>query len=157
MAGQLKTNAAVNELAALLIPIHQRHILLPNVTVAEIIPYVKPTPVADKPDWFLGMIRWRNTDVPMVSFEKLNAEPFESHSKSRRLVVLNSLVDGDRLPFCAFVAEAMPRLMRVMADEIVAEEALTPGPAEHCRVLVSGEPASIPNVDYLQQQLLQQL
>ncbi len=68
--------------------------------------------------------------------------------------MLNGLVDNQRLPFCAVITEGMPRLMRVMADEISTDEEASPGPCEMGRVLVSGERAVIPDVDYLQQQVL---
>ena len=157
MAGQLQSIAAVNEMAALLIPVNGRQLVLPNVTVAEIISYTPPVEVKKKPAWFLGTIKWRSIDIPVVSFEMINKEKFTNQSNERRLIILNSLVDENTLPFCAFVAEGMPRLMRVMVNELANDEAIKPGPAEHSRVLVSGEVAAIPNVDFIQSEILKNL
>lgn len=157
MSGQLQSNAAINELATLLLPACGRLLVLPNVTVAEVIPYVSPVAEEDKPNWYLGRINWRNTLVPLVSFEAINEEAFQSSSNDRRIAVLNGLVDDARLPFCGVLVDGMPRLMRVMSDEVAVDEDVQAGPAELSRVLVSGEKAAIPNVDYIQQQVLDQL
>ena len=155
MNGQVQAVAAPHELATLLIPMYEKQLVLPNVSVAEVIPYAPPQPADNAPDWYLGTVQWRNIDVPVVSFEALNGEVAVSHSRKRRIAVLNGLVDNQRLPFCAMVTEAMPRLMRIMADEIAADdEGGMLGPCELGRVLVNGERAVIPNIDYLQQQFL---
>lgn len=154
MSGQLLSSNAPNELATLLIPMHGKQLVLPNVTVAEVIPFMAPEPGDDMPSWYLGTFPWRNQNIPIVSFEALNDEPFVSQSHSRRIAVLNGLVDSQRLPFCAMVTEGMPRLMRVMTDEVSVDEEAECGPCELARVIVNGERAVIPNVDRLQQEVL---
>lgn len=154
MSGQVLSSNTPNELATLLIPMHGKQLVLPNVTVAEVIPYVQPDPREDAPSWYLGTFPWRNQNIPVVSFEALNEEPFVSNSQSRRIAVLNGLVDSQRLPFCAMVTEGMPRLMRVTADEVSVDEEVESGPCEIGRVIVNGERAVIPNVDKLQEAVL---
>lgn len=157
MSRELQPENAVNELAALLIPVNGKQLVLPNVTVAEIIPFVEPRSIDDVPDWYMGTFSWRNSVVPLVSFEAINDEDISSQNKDRRIVVLNGLVDSQRLPFCGLVTEGVPRLMRLMPSEVAVDEELEAGPSELSRVLVSGERAVIPNVDYIQQQVLQLL
>ena len=152
MNSSLQTNQAT-ELATLLIPVNGRQLILPNVTVAEIIPFVEPSPEDDVPTWFLGRFDWRAQQIPLISFEAINEEPFVSQSRNRRIAVLNGLV-GEQLPFCGIVTEGAPRLMRVMPDEMGSDESQQTGPAELARVIVSGEPAAIPDVDFIQQQML---
>lgn len=154
MRAELQAATEVNELATLLIPVTGKQLVLPNVTVAEIIPYVEPVTEAGKPEWYLGKFSWRNISVPLVSFEGLNQEPVAGPHRERRIAVLNGLVNNQLLPFCAIVAEGVPRLMRVMSDEVSIDEDATPGPAEISRVLVSGEPAVIPDIDFIQGEVL---
>lgn len=152
MSSSLLT-ATATELATLLIPVSGRQLILPNVTVAEIIPFTEPDLEDDVPTWFLGYFIWRSQKIPLISFEAINDEPFLSQSSQRRIAVLNGLA-GDQLPFCGIVAEGAPRLMRVMPDEIVNDESQVVGPAELARIMVSGEPAAIPDVEYIQQQMI---
>jgi chemosensory pili system protein ChpC len=156
MSGQLQSGITVNdtELATLLLPVFAKQLVLPNVTVAEIIPYVEAQAEDDVPAWYLGRFNWRNISVPLVSFEAINAEAFTSQGKLRRIAVLNGVVDSEKLPFCAIVTQGAPRLMRVMPDEVANDEQGQTGPAELATVLISGEPAVIPDIDFIQRQLL---
>ena len=74
MSAEIQSTITANELATLLIPMSGEQLVLPNVTVAEIIPYIEPQAHNDKPDWYLGVFNWRNIDVPLVSFETINGE-----------------------------------------------------------------------------------
>lgn len=147
---------AVNQIATLLIPVNGKHLVLPNVNVAEIIPYRDPVPSSyeDVPTWYLGRFAWRSTEVPLISFEAINDEPFASRSRNRRIAILNNVTGDPTLPFCGLVTEGLPRLMRLMAEEIAEDPDVAPGPAELVRVLVNGERASVPNVGFIQTQLL---
>ena len=157
MSEELQAAIVADELATLLIPVNGRQLVLPNVTVAEIIPYVEPQAKDDVPAWHLGEFLWRNIRVPLVSFEAINEDPFVNKSRDRRIAVLNGLVDSERLPFCGIVTEGVPRLMRIMPNEVAVDEDAVAGIAELDCVLVSGERAAIPDVDFIQQKLLESL
>jgi chemosensory pili system protein ChpC len=149
----LQTQPAVNQIATLLIPVSGKHLVLPNVNVAEIIPFREPVAAEDVPNWYLGRLAWRATEVPLISFEAINDEPFAGRVRSRRIAILNNVTGDPTLPFCGIVTEGLPRLLRLLAEEIIEDPDFTPGPAELARVLVNGERASIPDVAYIQQQL----
>lgn len=157
MVNSLQTQPAVTQIATLLIPVGGKQLVLPNVTVAEIIPFIEPTAEDDMPTWYLGGFSWRNTLVPLVSFEAINDEPFVTRTHNRRIAILNNVIGDPTLPFCGIVTEGLPRLMRLLPDEIASDEDAIVGPAEVGRVLVNGERASIPNVAYIQQQVLRLL
>jgi chemosensory pili system protein ChpC len=153
----LQTQPAVTQIATLLIPVGGKQLVLPNVAVAEIIPYIDPVPEDDVPTWYLGRFIWRNIQVPLVSFEAINDEPFVGRPQNRRIAILNNVIGDSTLPFCGILTEGLPRLMRLLPDEIANDEEAIVGPAEIGRVLVNGERASIPNVMYIQHQLLRLL
>lgn len=157
MNTMLQTQPAVNQIATLLIPVSGKHLVLPNVNVAEIIPYREPVPEEDVPSWYLGRFTWRATDVPLISFEAINDEPFAGSGHHRRIAILNNVIGDPTLPFCGIVTEGLPRLLRLLAEEIIEDPEFQAGPAELARVLVNGERASIPDVIYMQQQLLKLL
>lgn len=157
MSGQVQSASAVSELATLLLPVNGKQLVLPNVTVAEIIPYEVVQPVEDMPEWYLGMLSWRNQQIPLVSFDAMNGDSFSDHSSDQRIAVINSIVDDEQMPFFGVVTEGVPRLMRVMADEMSTDSGEQPGPAEVSRVMISGERAAIPDIDYIQQEILKLL
>ncbi|HEY3700199.1 MAG TPA: chemotaxis protein CheW [Spongiibacteraceae bacterium] len=153
----LQTQPVATQIATLLIPVGGKQLVLPNVNVAEIIPYSEPTPEEDVPTWYLGCFTWRGTRVPLISFEAINDEPFASRAINRRIAILNNVIGDAALPFCAILTEGLPRLMRLLPDEVAEDADAIIGPAELARVLVNGERASIPNVIYIQHQLLKLL
>jgi chemosensory pili system protein ChpC len=148
----LQTQPMVTQIATLLIPVSGKHLVLPNVNVAEIIPYVQPTSEDDVPTWYLGCFTWRNIQVPLISFEAINDEPFAARGSNRRIAILNNVIGEAGVSFCGIVTEGLPRLMRLLPEEIAEDPDHPAGPAEMARVLVNGERASIPNVAFIQQQ-----
>lgn len=150
MNSMLQTQPTVTQIATLLIPVSGKHLVLPNVNVAEIIPYTPPIAEDDVPTWYLGCFIWRNTRVPLISFEAINDEPFAARGSNRRIAILNNVIGDPNVPFCGIVTEGLPRLMRLLPEEIAEDPDSAPGPAEIARVLVNGERASIPNVAFIQ-------
>ena len=148
------TAPEVTQISTLLIPISGRHLILPNVTVAEIIPFRDPIVDEDVPTWFLGHFEWRASQVPLISFEAINDEPFAGRGYGRRIAILNNVIGDPMLPFCGIVTEGLSRLLRLAAEEIGEDNDASSGPAEIARVYINGERASIPNVTWIQQQLL---
>ena len=58
-----------SHLTGLLVPLADRTLLLPNVAVAELIPYRAPQTSEGMPGWFLGQVAWRDLRLPLLSFE----------------------------------------------------------------------------------------
>src|SRR5690606_11369984 len=69
MSQAITTENTVTSLTCLAIPLADRTLLIPNVVVAELIPYRAPQPSAGMPAWFLGQINWRDLRLPLLSFE----------------------------------------------------------------------------------------
>ncbi|MEW8260599.1 MAG: chemotaxis protein CheW, partial [Candidatus Thiodiazotropha taylori] len=60
------SQAVVKEVRSVLIPLHERQILLPNATVAEVMGYQQPEYAGDElPEWFLGHLAWRGVMIPV--------------------------------------------------------------------------------------------
>lgn len=145
----------IQELPIFHIRLQRSELLLPNASVAEIIPYVPLQRSQGTPDWFLGILGWRGLEVPVISFEMLTEErsSFSLISvASASLVICTSIGGSDELPFFAMVAQVMPRLERIVADELIdtGEECK---PTEFQKILYKGEPATIPDLDYIEQKL----
>ena len=69
MSQAVVSENSVSSLTGLLMPLADRILLLPNVAVAELIPYRAPQVSEGMPDWFLGQIAWRDLRLPLLSFE----------------------------------------------------------------------------------------
>lgn len=154
MAEQLIKQIATDELSILLIPVNGKQLILPNVSVAEIVSYSEPKKGQEGPAWLKGWVDWRSQAVPLFSFEEINQEAMTINSKIRRIAILNGIIDSNKLPFCAIISDGVPRAMRIRPREIASLDADDKGIAELTSVVVNGEHAVIPNMDWLQQQLI---
>lgn len=141
-----------DEIASLLIPMMGRPMLLPNVAVAEIAPWEKPQARDKAPAWYLGDYHWRGINIPMISLELMNEPDMEDADQGSRVAVLNG-VGGTKNDFYAVCVQGIPRLVRVYPQEVGKEELPEDQPSFELLVMVNGERAMIPNLDYVEQQL----
>lgn len=113
----MQTNLKDN-VRTLIIPLAGRNLLLPNVAVAEVIPYLRPRTVEGAPDWLLGAINWRGLTIPLISFDRLHGQAHADVMAQARIAVFNSVRADNTLGFYAVVAAGIPQLKRVNADAL---------------------------------------
>lgn len=137
-------------LHALLVPMHGLNLLLPNAAVAEVIRYEAPTPVGGVPDWWLGRLNWRGTQIPLLSFEGFIGAPQAPEAERRRIAVLHTLNGNPVLPWIAVVAAGTPQLQGVTPDALAPADDETSPPGVLCRVSLRGRAAVVPDLDALE-------
>jgi len=144
-------------IASLYLPITGNSLVLPNVSIAEIVDYQTPEPVVDTPEWFLGNIKWRGVTLPVISYELLNEKTLPENPENTRLAVINTIGSKHtELPFFGIVTQGIPRQTKVDKDSIKEiEESEEKGPAELLTVSIQGDKAAIPNVEYIEEMILQ--
>lgn len=144
------TSAPRTTLTTLMLPLSDRSLILPNVAVAELIDYQLRQPVMGAPDWHMGMIVWRDLQIPLVSFEAAcGALPMVG--ERARIVVLNCLSDGP-LQFMAILIQGVPRSCKVDSQLSYVDVPLAP--LELAAVQISDRIARIPDLDGLERLLL---
>lgn len=143
------------EIRCVLVPVGNLRLLLPNATIAEVVTQSKPEPVDGAPDWLLGRIAWRGWRVPLVSFTQLAGTEEGDAELSVRVAVLKALGGNPALPFIAVLTQGFPRLTTLNAELIIPTHdgsALPPGVRAH--VLVRDDVAMIPDLEWLESELL---
>lgn len=153
MSAELVTKDGISEVASLLIPLHEKQLVLPNVTVAEIISYRAPTAISEHAGWLLGQLEWRNIHIPVLSYEMLNGAN-RPPLKGARLAVINGTGLNSNLPFFAILIQGIPKLTHVKEDDIVTVEAMHSGPYDQMAVSLFDEQAMIPNLEMIENELL---
>lgn len=151
MSSEVITQGENSNVSCLLIPLHDKQLVLPNVTVAEIIPYKEPSKVAGVENWYLGKLEWRNIEIPVISYEILNSGDLPPLDGAR-LAIVNGT--DSRLPFYAVLIQGIPKLIHVHEDEIVAVESVNTSLYDQMAVTVFGEQAMIPNLGMMEYELL---
>jgi len=154
---RLEQQKKIQEVASLLIPLQGHTILLPNVTVAEIVPTSSIQPIQDAPSWYLGNCTWRELTVPVLSIEALNGDATPPLHARARFAVLNTTGINENLPFIAILTQGLPRLARVNEEEIREREDGENRAVDLMQVSWAGEYTVIPNVPAIEQTFLHYL
>ncbi|HEB58199.1 MAG TPA: chemotaxis protein CheW [Gammaproteobacteria bacterium] len=142
----------------LLIPIRNEQILLPNTAIAEVISWQKPEPTQDGPEWFLGMMNWRDYRVPVISFEAAIGGQVAPPSPRSRIVVLNTLNGNTNLPYIGLLSQGIPHLQVVGINAVMPNNDITvPSPTVASYALLGNQPVMVPNIDDLESRLLRLL
>lgn len=144
------TVSSVNSLTALLVPLTDRTLLLPNVAVAELIPYRAPQVTAGLPAWFLGQVAWRDLQLPLLSFEAASDGQAQI-GQGARVAVINALGGRDKVKFIALLVQGIPRSLKVDGNLARANEALAP--LELDAVQLGDAVVKIPDLVGLEQKL----
>lgn len=151
-----------NEIPSILIPLAGKQLLIPTVSVAEMIPFQAPQPDSsvspkDQPIWFLGNLYWRGVKVPMFSFEAMSGESLAAIRPDSQVVILNSVGVSAKVPFLCFPTQGIPHLSRVVPTEISQTIDV---PLNHCdmmQVTIAGSEAIIPHLEHIEHQCVELL
>jgi len=151
-----------NEIPSLLVPMADSKLVLPTVSVAEMIPYQEPqarqaVALDTIPDWYLGSLNWRGVSVPMLSYESLNGDAAPDILPFSQILILNNTGVSSQLPFLCFPTQGIPRLSRVAMNEISQNTEAYVKEYEQMHVYVAGEQGVIPDVSKLEHSCINML
>ena len=137
-------------ISSLYLPVSKTQLLLPNVSVAEVVSYQDPIKSNSKPDYYLGLFTWRGINIPLLSYEIANGETPSRLTANSRVAVINTIGKYQKeLPFFAIVTQGIPRLVKV-DNEIDHHSSSALGKADSAIVNLDGEESIIPNIEYLE-------
>ena len=142
------------ELTCVMIPISGARLLLPNVSVAEIVPSRRTKTLEQGPSWCIGFVGWRGRTVPVVNYPGFALDGDEHSAAPRCMVIMNRAHSVQGPPFYALAAEGLPRMLQLADGDVdTADGAL--GPADVMHVSVGTETAIIPNLGYIEERLVE--
>ena len=137
-----------------LIQVAEARLLLPNATIAEVLSYAAPDPVADAPDWLLGRIRWRGWQLPLVSFSRFAGLAEEQGGLGSKVIVLKALGGNPKRPYFALLTQGFPQLVTVTESSLATLDDDGELPAGVlARVRLGENDAVVPDLVALEQRL----
>ena len=146
---------AQTDIRGVLIQVQGARLLLPNATIAEVLSFADPEPIANAPDWLLGRIRWRGWQLPLMSFARMAGIAEERGGLGSKVIVLKALGGDPKAPYFAVLTQGFPRLVTVSDAALVTEEtdrALLPR-GVHARVMLNDDEALVPDLEQLEQMI----
>jgi chemosensory pili system protein ChpC len=142
-------------LPCLLLPLQKGGLLLPNASVPEII-LARQLSSTLSSTFILGMLPWRNVQLPIISFEGLCDGQIPNNLALRRVAIIKGLQNPERLPFYGIVVSAIPQVLHLSADDvkgIEGEERV--GCRQH--VSIAGRAMMLPDCDQIEARILRDL
>ena len=138
-----------------LIALQDSIMILPNVAVAEVVPYSESENIANKPDWYLGDISWRGRVIPLISFEAMCGKSRPQIVKTSRVAVINAVGGHCDVGFYAMLVNGIPRLIQATEQNFSGESCKETGVLSN--VQIEGVKAIIPDLDFIEKTLCKSL
>lgn len=137
------------ELSCVVIPVGGRTLLLPNVCIAEILPWRRIKPLQNGPAWCMGFFGWRGQTVPVLNFAGFDDTPAQAQTASRCMIVMNRARNAQGPAFYALAADALPRMLQLTGEDLQSADG-TLQAADVMHVKVGTEAVTIPDLGYLE-------
>jgi len=146
----MRKSGKAMEIHCMLIPTNPETLLLPTSTMAEVIDYSTPEPMAEAPPWLLGQVEWESRQVPIFSFSALinGTDVGEVPSKSK-IMILKSLSDSARVPYLGLLLGDLPQPVIIREDKLVETGDEKKALGVYSRITVDESEAIIPDLDRL--------
>lgn len=149
----------VKDVYSFLIPMIENSLLLPNATVAEIVPFMNvdlAENAESSDDWQIGQIIWRNIKIPVVSLERIQGKKELGELRRSRIAIVYTLNGNQEVPYVAIMVQGIPRLVPVDEDNgKMLEEELPTG--VKAWVDLDGRKALIPDLDLIENMLVERV
>lgn len=115
--------AMPREIRGVMLPVTGGRVLVPNTTMAEVITYARPAPIADAPAWMLGRLAWRGWGLPVLAFSVLAGVADQEPTENTRVAILKALSGHARLPYFGVLCQGFPRLTLISEKMLVPDDA----------------------------------
>jgi chemosensory pili system protein ChpC len=149
---------STNIIRGVLIQVAEARLLLPNATIAEVLSYADPEPVADAPDWLLGRMRWRGWQLPLVSFSRFSGIAEDRGGLGSKVIVLKALGGDTKHPFFALLTQGFPRLVTVTEGTLVSDSDDAGVPeGVLARVRLNDDDALLPDLTAIEEKIAEAL
>ncbi|MCP1728412.1 chemosensory pili system protein ChpC [Natronospira proteinivora] len=146
----------IKDVYSLLVPISGGKLIVPRTAVSEVMGYTPPHSRPDNaPEWFLGMVRWERSEVPLICFEAACGRGIPESSSRTRITYFHALKGRLNPPIIALMTQGYPYLVRVTEGVLSPSE--KPEELEHApviaRIRMANERPLVPDMESLEERI----
>lgn len=106
-------------LSTLLLPLQTSHLLVPNVSMAELVGHQLPQrPDQKLPAWIQGFVQWRGESIPLVLYENFVGKRRGAEAPDLRIAIMNSINPDYPGRFFGLLIQGIPRMLKLRAEEL---------------------------------------
>ncbi|WP_438970599.1 chemotaxis protein CheW [Methylophaga sp.] len=134
----------------MLIPLQQHYLLLPNSTIAEVVPRTGIDIDTPSPENWLGYLNWREQSLPIIHLEDLLKAGTDAESSGKKLCIINSINTTTEIEFYAIPCTGSPQLITLNQAALQLTHDDNNSPYLHCQIKIGNKVALIPNLDQIE-------
>lgn len=139
----------------MLIPLQNQYLLLPNSTIAEVIPMPQLSPVDNKPDYWIGQCNWHSRQLPVINLEALIQGDDTDISNANKLCILHGISDNSTLPVYSLPCFGVPQLIHLNESTLLQAKHAEESDFLLYELPIGNNLAYIPNLDTIEASLSQ--
>ncbi len=142
-----------DELYGLLVPLADERLIVPRITVAEVIVWQEPEKIDGVPAWHLGTIQWNGRPVPVISFEAMCGQAMPAPGGRTRIAVFVAIGTELTGGYFGVVTQGFPQLVRANPDVVKADpnHSFSERSPIICRVRMLNESPVVPDLERVEQ------
>jgi chemosensory pili system protein ChpC len=140
------------EIYGLMVPLEKDKLLIPRGCVAEVVGYQTPQEMTGAPPWHLGMIKWNDRHVPLVSFEGCTGAEVAPPTQRSRVVIVHAVTE--KLPGAiGILSQGFPKLVRISPEfvKLDAQHSFAVDSPIACQIQLLDETPVVPDLDRLEE------
>ncbi len=139
------------EIKCVILKINGDELLMPNASVAEIVPIKNIINVANKPGWMLGYLDWRGHSVPLISFEAMGDVRMPSLATGNvKAAILFSIGEDSKFPYLSILMQDAPKNINVKEEDVISNKEEITHPAIQDKVMMADGSYSIIDLEKLE-------
>lgn len=137
----------------MLIPLQQHYLLLPNSTIAEVIPMPRLREVENKADYWVGQCDWHSWQLPVIDLESLVESESYDISDANKLCVLQGINTNAAVSVYALPCYGVPQLIHLNESALKLAQDTSESDYLHYQIQIGNKVAYIPNLDKIESTL----
>lgn len=149
---------ATDFVPCMIIPLRHHYLLLPNSTLAEVIPSPRIINVdTSKPSYWIGQCDWNSQNIPIIDLEGLVGNTPSNTADANKLCVLRGINTSANISIYGLPCYGVPQLIHLTESALKLAENVIESDYVHYQIQVGNKIAYIPNLDAIETTLSQQL
>ncbi|NQZ52679.1 MAG: chemotaxis protein CheW [Piscirickettsiaceae bacterium] len=147
---------ATDFIPCMLIPLQQHYLLLPNTTIAEVIPMPRLTLDDSKTHYWVGQYNWNSQQLPVIDLESLVEGNPSKSAEANKLCILHGINSDLGITAYALPCYGAPQLIHLNEDALKLVSDTEDSEFLHCQIHIGNKVAYIPNLDTIETTISQQ-
>ena len=140
----------------MLIPLQDHYLLLPNSTIAEVVPMPQLNEELNKPSYWLGKCHWHDRELPVIDLESLIENKTSHIPDASKLCVLHGINISANVPVYALPCCGVPQLIYLNESALQLADDTLDSSFLHFQMKIGNKMAYIPNLDTVESILRQE-